>query len=343
MRNLLLTIDYPPNRGGVARYLQALILTYPTRFEVISDVSKILSDHGWPRWVRALSTLRNRRGDFDQLFISHLHPLGLVALIAKLLWRKPYVLMLHGFDFRLGLHNPWKRFLTRRVLNGASLVVCNSKALALDVQAFQLRIRKPLVVYPTLPDHLQNAVSKTTRSDHFTHRLRVLTVARLVLRKNHAAMIEAVHDLDGVEYTIVGDGPERERLQRLIREHGLEDCIHLRTDVSDEELAQAYTSADIFVLPVLPDAVDVEGFGIVYLEAAAAGLPIIATHMRGVEEALCPEGTIELDEPTPQAIASALRTLQDDPERRVWMGQANRAFVKRFSREHQFGKLESYV
>ena len=342
MRNLLLTIDYPPNRGGVARYLQALVLTYPTRFEVVSDVSRILAPHARPHWLKALRTLRSRRGEYDQLWVSHLHPLGFVALAAKLLWRKPYVVILHGLDFRLGLRNPWKRFLSHRILRAARLVVCNSQALAKEVERFESSV-KPHVVYPTLPDVLNQPVNKPARSVSFTHPLRLLTVARLVSRKNHSAMIEAVSRLDNVDYTMVGDGPNRDMIEALIQDGGLKDRVRLRTDVSDEELAQAYASADVFVLPVLPDKVDVEGFGIVYLEAAEAGLPIIATKMRGVEEALCPEGAIQLDEPTPQAIASALRELQDDPGRCAWMGQANRAFVKRFSRERQFGKLEPYV
>lgn len=341
MRNLLLTVEYPPNRGGVARYLQALVSTYPA-FEVISDVSAILSPRLWPRWFKALQTLQNRRGDYDQLWVSHIHPLGLVAFASKLLWQKPYVVILHGLDFRLAIRNPWKRFLTRRILKSARLIVCNSRALSLDVRTFQFGIRKPLVIYPTLPDSLQNFSTKVMRSDHLSRKIRLLTVARLVSRKHHSAVIEAVSMLEGVMYTIVGDGSERDKLKNQIQDLGLDDRVRIRTNVSDEELGGAYAEADIFVLPVLPDKTDVEGFGIVYLEAAAAGLPIVATKMRGVNEALCAEGSIQLDNPTPEAIAEAVDRLRDSAVRER-MGKANREFVKRFSRESQFGKLEPYV
>lgn len=340
MRNLLLTVEYPPNRGGVARYLQALVSTYPA-FEVISDVSVILSHRLWPRWLKALETLQNRRGDYDQLWVSHIHPLGLVAFASKLLWRKPYVVILHGLDFRLAIRNPWKRFLTRYILRSARLVVCNSRALASDVSFFESSV-KPLVIYPTLPDSLQNFSTKVMRSDHLSRKIRLLTVARLVSRKHHSAVIEAVSMLEGVVYTIVGDGSEQDKLKNQIQDLGLDDRVRIRTNVSDEELGGIYAEADIFVLPVLPDKTDVEGFGIVYLEAAAAGLPIVATKMRGVNEALCAEGSIQLDNPTPEAIEEAINRLRD-PAVRERMGKANREFVRRFSGKEQFGQLEPYV
>lgn len=344
MRNCLLTVDYPPHRGGVARYLQALIKTFPTRFLVLSSVegnedveTQVLSrDTGWPKWLPALKLVEGRRNDFEQLWISHLHPLGLVAWITKKRWGIPYVVILHGLDFRLGLRNPWKRFLSKRILHGAELVVCNSKALAEDVKLFA-PIVDPLVVYPTLPEHLHFISGSREDSE-----LRLLTVARLVSRKNHQVVLKALVDLPNATYTIVGDGPDRETIEEQVRELGLEERVFLRTDVSDEELTGVYGEADVFILPVLPDRVDVEGFGIVYLEAAAAGLPIIATKMRGVEEALCAEGAIQLVRPTSEAITEVVNQLKD-PSRRREMGRVNRAFVKAFSREKQFAKLEPYV
>lgn len=344
MRNCLLTFDYPPRRGGVARYLRALTKTFPTRFLVLSSVEGnegieaqvLLRDQGWPKWLPALKLVEERREDFEQLWISHLHPLGLVAWTAKKRWGIPYVVILHGLDFRLGLRNVWKRFLSKRILHGAELVVCNSKALAEDVKLFAPLV-DPLVVYPTLPDHLN---FETQAQGNET--LQLLTVARLVARKNHQAVLEALVDLPNVLYTIVGDGPEQKNIEEEIRKLGLEDRVLLRTDVSDEELGDIYKASDIFLLPVLPDKTDVEGFGIVYLEAAAAGLPIIATKMRGVEEALSPDGSVQLVHPTSEAIAEMVRQVED-ASRRKKMGKANQDFVKAFSREKQFVKLEPYV
>ena len=262
----------------------------------------------------------------------------MIAWLAKKRFGLPYVVILHGLDFRLGLRNPWKRMLSKKILRGADTVVCNTEALAEDVRSFDQKLN-PIVVHPSLP-----ILSRSGQNLEVSRRIvRVLTVARLVSRKNHYAVLKALVGLHDLEYLIVGNGPDRDYLEKQTSELGLGDLVHFYGDVSDEELSQIYADADIFILPILPNQIDVEGFGIVYLEAAAAGLPIVATKMRGVEEALCSEGSIQLDEPTPDAIANALQTLATDPDRRKAMGEVNRAFVQRFSREEQFGKLEPYV
>ena len=351
MRNLLITIDYPPNRGGVARYLEALVKTFPDKFKVWSSVKTddesvrhvgLIRQWVNPSWFPAVIEVTTRARSYDRIWTSHIHPLGFVVYIAKFFTKKPYVVILHGLDFRLGIRNPWKSFWTKKILNGADKVICNTRALTQDVRSFCEEI-EPVVVYPTLPDSLVEVASKMSRSGHFTHGFKLLTVSRLVPRKNHRAVIEAVAQTSGVEYDIVGDGTERGVLERLIVELGLENRVRIHTKVSDDELVGFYERAGAFVLAPTLDKVDIEGFGIVYLEAAKAGLPIIATKMSGVAEALSLSGSIQLTNPGVAAILLAIKELESNSRKRNTMGDANKKFVKSFNREEQFSKLRSYV
>jgi len=351
MRNLLITIDYPPNRGGVARYLEALVKTFPDKFKVWSSVKTedesvrhvgLIRQWVNPSWFPAVIEVITRARSYDRIWTSHIHPLGFVVYIAKFFTKKPYVVILHGLDFRLALRNPWKRLWTKKILNGADKVICNTRALTQDVRSFCEEI-EPVIVYPTLPDFLSLTVGKSVRSRTSFQGLKLLTVSRLVKRKNHRAVIEAVAQIVGVEYDIVGDGPERESLEGLIVELGLESRVRIHAKVSDKDLMKEYEKADVFVLAPILDKIDIEGFGIVYLEAAQAGLPIIATKTLGVSEALSPTGSIQLIDPSVEAITRAIQELNGNTNHGRTMGETNKKFVKSFNREEQFSKLRSYV
>jgi phosphatidylinositol alpha-1,6-mannosyltransferase len=119
---------------------------------------------------------------------------------------------------------------------------------------------------------------------------RLLTVARLgEPRKNVDRVLEALARLKGryaFRYTVVGDGALRGDLEALGRRLGLADCVQFAGFVSREDLMRYYAQSDLFVLvsSVLPESH--EGFGIVYLEAAASGVPSLAVRQAGAAEAV---------------------------------------------------------
>ncbi len=116
----------------------------------------------------------------------------------------------------------------------------------------------------------------------------LLTVGRLVERKGVAWF--ARHVLPALPeqcaYVVIGEGPQREMIARAAREAGVAARVHLLGRVSDALLAAAYARADVFVMPNVPVAGDMEGFGLVALEAAASGLPVVASRLEGITEAL---------------------------------------------------------
>jgi glycosyltransferase involved in cell wall biosynthesis len=150
----------------------------------------------------------------------------------------------------------------------------------------------------------------------------VLACGQLVPYKGFDVLVQAAVG-QRFEVWIIGEGPERARLERMIRSLGVADRVRLLGSAPHAKLAKFMCTADVFVLPSVTNA---ETFGIAQLEAMAAGLPIINTSLdtavprvarHGIEAITVPPGNHA-------RLAEAIKTLLRDPERRRCMGQAAR-------------------
>lgn len=110
----------------------------------------------------------------------------------------------------------------------------------------------------------------------------------MVKRKGHAWFVDAVMPrlVSNIVYVILGDGPERESVQRAVDTHGLGGRVVLLGRQPDTILDVAYAAADLFVMPNIPVHGDMEGFGIVLLEANAMGLPAIGADLEGIRDVI---------------------------------------------------------
>jgi glycosyltransferase involved in cell wall biosynthesis len=158
--------------------------------------------------------------------------------------------------------------------------------------------------------------------------LRILNVARLTGVKGHPVLLEAVAELRrggrDVRLTIVGDGPERERLRRQASELGIDSAVDLPGAVGQDRIRDHFAAADVFCVPSFA-----EGVPVVLMEAMAMELPVVATRVMGVGE-LVEDGVHGLLVAPARAdrLADALAQLADDPERRARMGAAGRRKVQ---------------
>jgi phosphatidylinositol alpha-1,6-mannosyltransferase len=167
--------------------------------------------------------------------------------------------------------------------------------------------------------------------------LKVVTISRIHPRKGHALVIDALSRLSAdlrkrVEYVIVGGGkPEHVRqLEKVAKRSGVP--VRFAGRQHGEALRRSYQEIDLFVLTSLPDPRSIESFGMVYLEAAAYGKPVVAAMVGGVSEAvqdgvtgvLVPPGNVN-------ALTEAIATLLRNPDRMKEMGDAGRKWVKTFS------------
>jgi glycosyltransferase involved in cell wall biosynthesis len=340
MKVLLPTLEYPPAQGGIARYLAALVGVLGDRVEVVTD--GLLWSHGWPRWWPTLHLLVQQSQTYDIVLTSHVLPIGTAAWIAGWVTHKPYVVIVHGMDIGLAKQSWYKRWLACMVLRGATFVVANSKALAAEVtEAFG--VRETVVAYPPVALSPQRLFLARTPSDV----LRLLTVSRLVSRKGHLTVLEALahirtnHPELVFSYTIVGSGPMQQTIADRIAELHLSPYVEILCAVKDEDLAGIYTAHDVFVMPVVRDAVDREGFGIVYLEAGTFGLPSIATRMPGVDEAIQDSETGILTDGSSAEVAFAILKLAADPMYREKLGQAAQTRAReQFGADKTFESLQ---
>lgn len=158
--------------------------------------------------------------------------------------------------------------------------------------------------------------------------LRLLVVARLAPVKGHAVLLQAMHELvsEGIDVrlTVIGDGPIREDLSRLVGELGLDDRVALLGSVGQDDILAHFEEADVFCLPSFA-----EGVPVVLMEAMALGKPVVASQIMGVGE-LVEDGVNGLLTRPGRAdlVAAALRRLHGDPGMRRRLGEAGREKVR---------------
>ncbi len=340
-RIALVTLDYPPEQGGVARYLGNLVEIAHGAIDVFVNETHRVVGPGrveavrlvrtpWPTWWPMVSVIRSfRHRGYTSVLVSQALPCGTAAWLARLSGGLPYAVLLHGLDLRLALRSRRKSWLLRCILGGAKKVLANSQVVADEIKAFAPRI-EPIVITPgvepvTFPDRDSSRRSLGIPDDV----TQLLAVTRLVTRKGLDRLLEAMQLVPAdVHLTIIGDGQDRERLESLAKSLG--SRVRFIKNADDAERNAWYAASDVFTLPVRDEGDDVEGFGIAFLEAALAGLPSIAGMSGGAVEAVVDGKTGLLVDPNDtQAIAGAIKAMRDDQEHRDRLGRAGRERAKR--------------
>jgi phosphatidylinositol alpha-1,6-mannosyltransferase len=240
------------------------------------------------------------------------------------------VIVTHGAEITMYGKLPGTRQLGRRVLRGAAAVVAAGgypAAQAKDVAGAPLRG----VVIPPGVDTTRfrpaGAEQRRATRAHFgldPERPLVLGLSRLVPRKGFDVLIDAVVGLDGIELAIAGRGRDRRRLER--RAGGRGD-VHFLGPVPQHELASVYACADVFAMCCRErwGGLEAEGFGIVFLEAAAAGVAAVAGRSGGAHEAVVDGETGFVVPPREvDRVAGAIDRLCRDSSLRAGMGSAAR-------------------
>lgn len=332
MRIGVIAPEFPPARGGMERLayglanalgaMEAVVVFTPTASTVTVggafEERRILSG----TLGHDLDRLRSEGVDVWLALNGGLIPL--LALLAS-----PRFVYLHGNDFLapwLGYGSPWlepirapfmealrqsaRRKALRRSADLVNHYFTNSRqTAALACAHLGLDAHRVSVCPPGVDDaFFQESVAHDPRPLH------LLTVTRLTQhsrRKNVDGVLRGLASLRGeIEfvYSVVGDGPDRERLADLAAELGISESVRFLGTLDDRSLRSAYADADVFILASKATGTDVEGFGIAYVEANAAGVPTIASRAGGAIDAVV-DGVsgILLDDSSPAAIANGIR------------------------------------
>ncbi len=326
----LVTLDYPPETGGVARYLGSLVHASDGGIEVVTSSDERMFWPLWPKWWPLVHLIRRRRKMDQVVLVSHVFPVGTAAWIARLLEGPEYAVLCHGLDVRLA-RGIWKRFLLRKICRDAKAVFAASEATKRSLLALAPQAKVTVITPGVEAIEGLNKADARTRLGLAQESQIVLSVARLIPRKGIDIALKAVAAVQKERpfmYAVLGDGPDASRVQAIAEEVGADVTWLGKAD--EMTLSAWYAAADIFLLPVRDTGDDVEGFGIVYLEAAMHRLPSIAGKSGGASEAVVDGETGILVDPNDvDAVAGALRDLLADEDTREVLGAQGRVRAQR--------------
>ncbi|MBV8967193.1 MAG: glycosyltransferase family 4 protein [Mycobacteriaceae bacterium] len=356
-RVLLVTNDFPPRPGGIQAYLEALathlaeigghqLTVYAPRWKRADEY-----DRGAPfDVVRHPGTLMLPVPDVDtrmrQLIATHnidtvwfgaAAPLGLLARRARRAGAARVLASTHGHEVGWSML-PLARSALRRIGEDSDVVTYISGytrdrfASAFGPRAALEHLPPGVDVERFRPDPAARAELRVRHG--LGERPVVVCVSRLVPRKGQDMLIRALPAIrsrvDGAALVIVGGGPYLRTLRRLAVSLGVADDVTFTEGVAPAELPAYHAMADVFAMPCRTRGagLDVEGLGIVYLEASATGVPVVAGRSGGAPESVQQGRTgFVVDGRAIDEIAEAVSRLLNDPDLAARMGSAGRRWV----------------
>lgn len=356
MKILLLTMEWPPFKGGVGNYYFNLVQNLSGHQVSVLEVgSTSFYQYFWPKWLKlffaARQTVKKNRPDL--IWVGQVLPIGTVAYLIKKFYKIPYFVSTHGLDIMLPQKSSRKEKTMKRVLNEARFITANSKFTKRELLNLEIPEEKIEVIYPC--PNIKAATVSLEQIRELKQELGLedkkvlLTVGRLVNRKGQQKVIQAMPALlkkfPELVYLVVGDGPASAKLKTQSLNLGLKNKVIFLANVSNEELPIYYQLSDIFVMPAENLAGDVEGFGIVYLEAAMFGLPSVAGKSGGVMEAVIDGQTGLLVEPNNQEdLVQKICLLLDDRNLHQKLSFEGKARVERdWQWDNQAAKLNKRI
>jgi phosphatidylinositol alpha-1,6-mannosyltransferase len=364
-RTLIVTNDFPPRPGGIQAFLHSMALRLdPDRvvvyasawkrgregakataafdaeqpFPVVRDRTTMLLPT--PRVTRRACALL-RAHDCSSVWFGAAAPLGLMAPALRKAGARRLIATTHGHEAGWA-QLPAARRLLRRIGEGTDVITYLGEytrariAGALTAEAAARMVRLP----PGVDEktfHPESGGAAVRERLGLTDRPVVVCVSRLVPRKGQDTLIRALPlilaDEPETVLLIVGGGPYRKDLERLAASTGVSGSVRFTGPVEWAELPAHYGAGDVFAMPCRTrrGGLDVEGLGIVYLEASATGLPVVSGDSGGAPDAVLDGETgwvVRGGAPSaPRETAERVVTLLRDPELRRRMGESGRTWV----------------
>lgn len=369
MKHLFVTQDFGPDRGGMARRHVELARrfsnetesmevstvsldgaaefdrgeSYPIHRQQFSfrEANRFANQMKWGGWLTRFC--RDRVG---VIHCGNIRPIGYAVAWASMRVGIPYIVYVNGGDLlrerQKATKSKLKRATARMIFERASGVAATSKWVAdlTDAVMEQVGVK----VMPPVAALDLGTDPKMFSPERDTGRLRsqwgvedaplMLTVARLVPHKGQDVGIRALASLKDefpeLRYVLVGEGHDEARLRAIALELGVMDKVVFAGAISEEDLPEAYATSTVYIGPSRVDnEINVEGFGISFLEASSSGLPVVAGDSGGVRSAVRDGETGFVLPPSDVAAWSeAIRRLLSDDALRTRTGQAGREAVE---------------
>ena len=367
---LLLTYDFPPIGGGIARMMGELTRRYPPGSLVVSTggcqgsgeadaafrnhVDRVRIPSRRLRTVQGLVTWSRRAVELARaiepefVWCGNLKPAGYPARWVRSRVGTPYGIFLYGTDLLLLQHrlrhSTIKRRAARALIRSARVLVAISRW----TRAMSLTVLKELgfadgeidvrvVPLGTDPNHFRPGVdTSAVRSRYGLEEGRwLLTVARLVAHKGIDTVLHVLaamrHDHATLRYAVVGSGGMQAELEGLARALGVSERVRFLTSVPDADLPALYNMAEIYLGVSRPAELMMEGFGISLCEASACGIPVVGGSSGGIPDAVRENETgLLVNADRPEPVVQAVRLLLEDRQLSRRLGAAGRRAVESF-------------
>lgn len=358
-RILLVTNDFPPRRGGIQSYLEQFairlagvgehqLVVYAPRWKGAQEYDRaapfpvlrhpstlMLPEPTVDRRMRALI----REHDIETVWFGAAAPLALLSARARDAGAQRVLACTHGHEVGWSML-PGARAALRRIGDGTDVITYVSRyTRGRFASAFGPRARLEHLPPGVDTDRFEpNSVSRAELRARYRlgQRPVVVCISRLVPRKGQDMLIKALPDIrrrvDGAALVIVGGGPYAKTLHRLAGECGVESDVVFSGAVPNAELPGHYAMADVFAMPCRTrgGGLDVEGLGIVFLEASATGVPVVAGDSGGAPETVRDGETGRVvDGRSQDQIVESISDLLADPAAARRMGRAGRDWICR--------------
>lgn len=354
MRLLIVSQDYPPEIGGIQKYTYELSLRFEKLFEKISliipankksrkfdktlnfKIHRIPGKNTFlPYTISLVYSKIAQKGEYDISFHSQWQTVASAIRSRKKGYPKKIYVAAHAREL---LFNPFEHGILEKRYQKYQLKLLHKVDHFFPVSDYTAglleskgikRDKITVVRSGTDPYHFfPKDVTLLKQKLGLLNKKVLLTTTRLVKRKGVDSVIQALKQVvirhPDVIYLIVGDGPEKENLRKLVSNSDLENYVTFYGEVSSN-LNDYYNLCDVFVMTSKKLGPDVEGFGLVFLEAGACEKPVIGTHSGGIPDAISDGETgFLVKEGDINELAGAINKLLDDSELRTRLGKQGR-------------------
>ena len=334
MKTLLITLDFLPNRGGISNYYYNIFKNFPNDELVVltnvkgeeeKNIIRKDLNFGICHFFTTINQIKKIVSDekIEKIIVGNILPIGKYAYFIKKSLKINYYIFIHGLDIKLAQSKIIKKFITKKILDNARIVFANS-----DSTKSIIKTKTPIeILYPGINEKFQNINEEKKlaiiKKYNLENKKIILTVGRIIKRKNHEFIIKATNKLknefQNLIYLIAGTGDNLEYLKNLARDN--KNIIFLE-DVTNKELPYFYSICDIFAMVSLETKNDTEGFGIVYLEAALFKKPSLASNSGGAKEAVIDNVSgLLINDENLEELKNAIRKLLKDDNLREKLGE----------------------
>lgn len=355
---LFITNDFPPRPGGIQTFVYEIVRRFkPDQVTVLTSTwtgaAQFDAEHEF-EVIRAntemlLPTKKTyelakqiiQTKNIDQVIFGASAPLGLLARPLRKLGVKKIIAFTHGHEVGWA-KTPVTKQLLRKIAKEVDVLTYLTEYTRKQILKGlpENAAAKMHQLLPAVDSEQFNISNKSLGTElrtqiGFANRPVIVSVSRLMARKGHDQLIKSMPrvraQIPGAALVIVGDGPYRKKLEKLVSKLSLEQDVYFTGKVPFVDLPKWYAVGDIFVMPCRTRTAgwDVEGLGIVYLEASATGLPVIAGDSGGAPEAVEPgqSGFIVSGTNQDQLVKQIVELLADS-ELRDRMGTFGRNWVQ---------------